>query len=173
MEKPILIRMLLYPWLLLLLSPVPTTWAGDAPAPPPPAPTASTKASPQPQVVDLGDGRCRIGSIDVDKTKRTFTVPGRLNLREGPLEYVAAVRGGYKLYETLVELDCDAYEFNVACLLIGLDRANSTLPKMHFDPEPVKGDPVQITVEWQQDGGTKRMNAEQLIKGFDKAPNVA
>jgi len=160
---------LVYSLLVLLLSPLPATWADDAVAPAAPA----GAGPPQPQILDLGGGRFRIGSVEVDKPQRTFTVPGRLNLREGPLEYLAAVRHGYKLYETLVELDCDAYEFNVACLLIGLDRANGSLPKMHFDPQPVKGDPVQVTIEWQQDGATKQMSAEQLIKGFDKVPNVA
>jgi len=152
----------------LLLAPA-LVWAADpVPATPPaaskPAPTPS-----QPDVLDLGGGRYRVGSIEVDKNARSFTVPGVLNLVEGPLEYIACVRKAMKAYETLVELDCNAYEFNVACLLIGLDPKKSTVPKRHFDPEPAKGDAVSVTIEWQDNGQAKRFAPEKLIKGGEAA----
>lgn len=122
----------------------------------------------QPDVLDLGGGRYRVGSIEVDKKARSFTVPGVLNLVEGPLEYIACVRHGMKAYETLVELDCNAYEFNLACLLIGLDPKKSTVPRRHFDPAPVKGDAVSLSVEWRDGGKVKRVSPDKLVKGGEE-----
>lgn len=156
----------------LLLAPS-LVGAADSPAAAPPAAphaTSTPAAAPaQPDVLDLGGGRYRVGSIEVDKNARSFTVPGVLNLVEGPLEYIACVRKGMKAYETLVELDCNAYEFNVACILIGLDPKKSTVPKRHFDPEPAKGDAVSLNVEWQDNGQVKRFSPEKLIKGGEAA----
>lgn len=152
----------------LLLAPALACATDPAPA----TPTAVDKpaATPsQPDVLDLGGGRYRVGSIEVDKNARSFMVPGVLNLVEGPLEYIACVRKGMKAYETLVELDCNAYEFNVACILIGLDPKKSTVPKRHFDPEPAKGDAVSVNIEWQDAGQVKRFAPEKLIKGGEAA----
>ena len=156
----------------LLLSPL-VAVAADAPSAAPPAapPTASNPADTppaKPDVLDLGGGRYRVGSIEVDKNAHSFTVPGILNQVEGPLEYIACVRHGMKAYETLVELDCNAYEFNVACLLIGLDRTHATVPKRHFDPEPTKGDTVALNIEWNDGGKIKRSVPEKLIKGGEE-----
>lgn len=105
----------------------------------------------------------------MDKNARSFTVPGILNMVQGPLEYIACVRQGMKAYETLIELDCNAFEFNVACILIGLDPKKSTVPKRHFDPEPAKGDAVSLNIEWHDQGQVKRFPPEKLIKGGEEA----
>jgi hypothetical protein len=152
----------------LLLAPA-LGWAADPTPATPAAAIAPAATVTKPEVLDLGGGRYRVGSIEVDKNARSFTVPGVLNLVEGPLEYIACVRQGMKAYETLVELDCNAYEFNVACLLIGLDPKKSAVPKRHFDPEPAKGDAVTLNIEWHDQGQTKRFPPEKLIKGGEAA----
>jgi hypothetical protein len=152
----------------LLLSPA-AVWAADPAPAAPSAPGKPAAAPAKPDVLDLGGGRYRVGSIEVDKNAHSFTVPGRLGLVEGPLEYIACVRQGLKAYETLFELDCNAFEFNVACILIGLDPKNSTVPKRHFDPEPVKGDTVSVNIEWNDAGKVKRYAAEKLVKGGEAA----
>jgi hypothetical protein len=122
---------------------------------------------PQPLVEDLGNGRYRIGTIEVDKEAQRFTVPGStLGLAEGmPIEFIAVAKGGYKSYESLIELDASAVEFNLACILIGLDSANASHPKYHFDETPVTGDVVDIQVSWMRDGQEQTLEIERLLEG--------
>jgi len=127
---------------------------------------------PRPEVEDLGDGRYRVGAIEIDKEARRFTVPGTIiDLEENmPLEFLAIAKGGVKSYESLIELDVSAVEFNLACILIGLDADKATHPKMHFDPDPVAGDAVDVRVSWVRDGEEQSHAIERLLRG---APDAA
>jgi hypothetical protein len=122
---------------------------------------------PQPPVEDLGDGRYRIGAIEIDKNKQRFTAPGAvIGLAERmPVEFLAVAKGGLKSYEALIELDVSAVEFNLACILIGLDGDNATHPKRHFDPDPVRGDVVDVRVSWVHDGEEQSHEIERLLRG--------
>jgi len=122
--------------------------------------------APEPQVEDLGGGRYRIGSIEVDKEARRFTVPGTvIALADGaPIEFLAISRGGPKDYESLIELDVSAVEFNLACILIGLDRDKAVRPQQHFDPVEVTGDVVEVRISWQSEEGEREMEIERLLK---------
>ena len=132
--------------------PVPT------PQPPPgPPPTKPTEP-----VEKLGDNLFRIGAIRVDTAKKEVSVPGVVN-DVSVLEFVANTKGGFKAYESALELDTNAINFNLALILIGLDKEHSTASKFHFDPSPPKGDPVEIWVEWDDGGKTRRVRAEQLV----------
>ena len=123
---------------------------------------ASSRA--QPPVKDLGNGKYRIGAIELDKTNLRFTIPGTiLDIADQPLEYIAVTKGGLKAYESLLELQANAYEFNLACILIRLDNKNARLPEFHFDPKPVPGDQVKITIQWMQGEASKSVGAEQIV----------
>src|SRR6185312_11990544 len=108
----------------------------------------------------------RIGTIRVDTADLSFTVPGKVNSNVPILEFVANTRGGMKAYESAIELDADAVVFNAACLLIGLDPAHAVRPTRHFDPKPPEGDPVDVSVSWQDKGVTREIPGEQLL--FDR-----
>jgi hypothetical protein len=122
--------------------------------------------APEPRVRDLGGGLYRIGSIEVNKEARKFTVPGTIiALADGaPIEYLAISRGGSKNYESLVELDVSAVEFNLACILIGLDKDKAVRPQQHFDPIEVTGDVVDVRISWQSADGKREMEIERLLK---------
>ena len=126
----------------------------------------------KPVVEDLGDGSYRIGRIIVDKKKGRFTLPGVvLPYDEGkPLEFIAVTKGGLKAYESLLELEANAFEFNLACILIGLDETKAKGASFHFDPEPIQGDPVSIRVSWEQDGERKEVDPIQWLKSETKPP---
>ena len=89
-------------------------------------PAFAQTAEPPPSVVgavkSLGQERYQIGRIVVDKRLHRFTVPGRVHALDKPLEYLATSPGGRKAYEALLELDASGSEFNLACILIGLER---------------------------------------------------
>jgi hypothetical protein len=116
-----------------------------------------------PSAESLGKGKFRIGNITVDTANKEVIIPGRLNMNEGTIEYIASVKGGFKLYETVLELDANAYEFNLSLILIGLDQSKGKASKMHFDPNPPEGDPVEIWVDWTDSGKQKSIRVEDLV----------
>ena len=127
----------------------------------------------QAPVEDLGDGRYKIGTIEVDKNAQRFTVPGAIiDLAENsPIEFLAVSKGGHKAYESVFELETSAAEFNLACILIGLDEKNATRPRGHFDPAKVTGDEVDIQVSWENGGKEQVHEIERLLRGADDTAN--
>jgi hypothetical protein len=118
-------------------------------------------------VEDLGGGRYRIGAIILDKTKGQFSVPGsviELQQPNSPIEFIAVSKGGLKRYEAIFEMDTSAVDFNLACILIGLDASHATHPKYHFDPQTLKGDAVEIFVSWEEEGKTRRVPVTDVLR---------
>jgi hypothetical protein len=156
--------LLLAPVMMPAQTPAQTPSAQTPPAKRPPTPrgplsTPPTKAEP---VEALGGGLFRVGTIRVNTAKRELSVAGTINDTPA-LEFIANTKGGWKAYESAIELDTNAITFNVALLLIGMDPANSVPPKAHFDPATPKGDPVEIWVEWTANGKPRRVPAEELV----------
>jgi hypothetical protein len=121
-------------------------------------PTAKT--GPDTEVLELA-------GIRIDKGARRFSVTGRVVKLEGadaPVEFLLAARHSIKLYESLLELDTDAVNFNVACILIGLDPKRGRPARHHFDPQPVAGDAVAIDVSWQHDGKRVQVPISRLVR---------
>ncbi len=116
-----------------------------------------------PKVQDLGNGRFRVGLIAVDRNRHRFTVPAVVHQSEGTQEFILATKGGYKGYETTLEAGATAYEFNVACLLIGLDPKHARASRYHFDPNKAEGDPVAVSISWQDGKKTRRLDANQIV----------
>jgi len=130
---------------------------------------AQPPASAPPKAEKLGPNLFRIGQARVNTTTREVSVPGTMNTVT-VLEFAANSKGGMKAYESALTLDTDAITFNAALVLIGLDKKNVKIAKAHFDPTPVAGDPVDVTVEWKTaDGKTERVPLDRLI--VDKATN--
>jgi len=119
--------------------------------PPPPSPAER-----------IGKDLVRIGTITVDTAKKEFSVGGFINDVQ-VLEFLANTKGGWKAYESAIELDTNAVNFNVSCLLIGLDNTDAVPSKMQFDPAPPQGHPLELFVEWDEGGKPRRVRAEQLI----------
>ena len=127
-------------------------------------------------VEDLGDGRYRIGAIEVNKAERSFTVSGTVlpvDTEAMPIEFLAVTRDGVKAYEAAIELESSAIEFNTACILIGLDAEKASHPEFHFDPKPVRGDPVSISVSWEADGTRQTRPLIELILNKDQPADSA
>jgi hypothetical protein len=91
-------------------------------------------------------------------------VPGKILRLDPPLEFLVSAKDGMKAYESLLELQTNAYEFNLACLLIGLDTDKSQPPRYHFDPLPMQGDAVQLHLTWKMAGHTIRVDVADLVQ---------
>ena len=119
--------------------------------------------TPAPSPVErLGPDLVRIGTIRVDLARKELSVAGVVNDVQ-LLEFLANTKGGFKAYESAFELDTNAVNFNVACLLIGLDNTRAVRSRFQFDPAPPQGDAVELFVEWETGAGRKRVRAEQVV----------
>lgn len=111
----------------------------------------------------LGGNRFRVGNIVIDKNAKSFEVPGKFLRTEPPIEFLAVAKNGKRGYESLLEFDVNVYEFNLACILIGLDTHKGLPPKQHFDPTPVMGDAVEIRLSWEVGGTTTEHSASDFF----------
>ncbi len=126
----------------------------------------------KPRVEELGGDIFRIGTIKVDKSKRLITVPGKM-LPYGenkPIEFMATMKQGYKAYESVLMLDANAFEFNLACILIGLDSKKAVASEFHFDPKQVEGDKVSINISWEKNNQWVEQDVIDLMKVGGKKP---
>lgn len=155
---------------LLVLAAIPVDGFGQAETPPEAGPVfeAVPPSKAVPPVEDLGDERYRIGAITVDKAGQSFTLGGKILHLNQPLEYLAVMRGGYKGYESLLELDASAVEFQLACILIGLDDQKSVKPRFQFDEREAVGQALDITVSWGEDDEAKTVKASNALMAGDE-----
>jgi len=92
---------------------------------------------------------------------------------EPPLEFLATTKGGGKSYESLLEINSDAYQFNLACILIGLNAAQVDTSKPRDIYKPMEGDPVEVTVSWAKDGKTVSAEGSRLFLHGEPPREVA
>lgn len=129
------------------------------------APGQAPPGAAPPEVKDLGGGRYQIGTVLVDRQARQLVVPGRvLHIDDAPLEYVAVGRAGHKAYESLLELDAIGTEFNVGCLLLGLDAAAVRRPEYQFDRRPPEGPAVKIELRWRVGDETVQVPLSEALR---------
>ncbi|MEQ1761348.1 MAG: YdjY domain-containing protein [Vicinamibacterales bacterium] len=123
------------------------------------------------RVEKLSATSARIGAVLVDLAKREVSVAGTVN--DVPvLEFLVNTKGGYKGYESAIEAESNAIDFNLGLVLLGLDRDRAAArPRFHFDPIPPQGDPVEVWISWTAGAETKRIRAEELLfdSGSEKA----
>lgn len=130
--------------------------------------SATAAGQDAPPIERLGDERFRIGSIVVDKAEKRFTVPATILHLDQTLEYLAVTRGGYKGYESLLEIDATAHEFQLACILIGFDDAKSVKPRYQFDDREALGQAAGITLSWTEGEETRTVKAANALLEGDE-----
>jgi hypothetical protein len=149
--------------------------AGNAAPAASPAPASTpSKASAVPplgELKSLGKDRFQIGRIVLDKRAGSFTVPGRVHVLGRPLEYLATTPGGMKEYEALLELDTSGSEFNLACILLGLERDPKQGQFYQFSEAPLVGPRVTLEIAWNEGG--KRRTVAAAAGLLDAAAGVA
>lgn len=141
-------------------------------APPPPGARAATQTADATAQKSGEQLQLPLGSIVLDRENRRFSVPGQILRVDPPLEYVAVAKGGWKAYESFLELDTTGMAFNVACVLIGFEPPKESRPDHQFDRKPIGGMRVKLWLEWSGGNGTERVPIEELLwmQGSDKTP---
>ena len=151
---------------LLLVSAVADEQAAEQPQPK--EPEANEKFATTP-VEKLGDERYRIGAITVDRKTSSFSVPGKLIHLTDALEYLAVSSNGMKEYESLLELTTTPGDFNLACILVGLDDDNSVKPRFQFDENKAEGQGVAISLSWDNNGESETLSGANALRVGDDA----
>jgi hypothetical protein len=124
---------------------------------------AQSPAVPVGELKPLGQDRYQIGRIVVDKRARSFAVPGRVLGLGKPLEYLATSPGGMKAYETLFEVDATGSEFNLACILVGLERDPKYWDSRQSVRVPLAGPRVAIFIAWTEGAQRRRVSAAEAL----------
>ena len=132
------------------------------------APAQEGAGSQMGAIVDLGEGRFQVGEIIVDRNAQEFSVPGIILHLSEALEYLAVSTGGMKEYESLLELTTSPRDFNLACILIGLDDSAAVKPRYQFDELEPQGPAVVLTLSWQDEGETRSVPAETAMTVGDE-----
>ena len=140
------------------------TQGSNAQAPPPAVVVPPVPVIPKvPEPIEkLSDSLFRLGAMRVDIARYEATIPGKVNDTQ-VLEFIANTKNGFRAYESAFELETNGLTFNVAMILLGLDKKNAVGPKFHFDPNAPAGDPVEVWVEWKAADETRRVRAEELL----------
>jgi hypothetical protein len=137
--------------------------------PPPPAPAAAAPVEPPaapslpptapPPTVGPGESVRLPGLVIHTAEPKSVEATGKICLEDGILEFLAVEVGG-RDYESLLTLETKPSALKFALLLIGCEPG--PIPR-ETPPGGKSGDRLAIQIEWETDGVTKRVPAEQLL----------
>jgi hypothetical protein len=154
-------------WAAVLLVP----WSavrGDADAP-----SGEEAKTPKPSVVRVDEHTLRIGKITFRPDTREIRIPTRVNMTEGPLEFVL-VRTRGKVHESLLVTDASGTNINLALKLLHYKASGELFPLFEEDgslsdkypevPEAIrKAARTQLFVEWKDGQTLKRAPLNEWI----------
>ncbi len=130
-----------------------TALTADPPGEPPRPPPDSFR--PDPSWKALGP------SLWFDAKQKRLVVRARVALREGPLEHLLCLKGT-KEHEAVLATSANPRMIKAGLLLTGAEAGHPVrfVPKF----EPPTGSPIDIELEWQEAGKTRRADARQWVR---------
>ena len=134
---------------------------------------AGDKPPTQPSIREVSPGVFQVGGVKLEKAARRVSFPAKLNMTDGPLEYLLVTTLG-KTHESVLKTDVEPHHLQVAMLLLGakgmqaapLTNAPAGGPITQAQGErnpPLPGEAVLIEVAWTHDGKSQRKRAEELV----------
>lgn len=158
---------------LLMLTLAASAWAQQPPGP------AEPKPVPPPSIREVSPGVFQVGGVKLEREARRVSFPVKLNMTNGPIEYLLVTTAG-KTHESLLTTDIEPQHLQVAMLLLGakgmqaapLTNAPASGPitqALGGHNPPLPGDSVLVEVSWKKDGQSERKRIEALV--FNKRAN--
>lgn len=152
---------------LLMLTLAASTWAQQPPGP------AEPKPIPPPGIREISPGVFQVGGVKLEREARRVSFPVKLNMTNGPIEYLLVTTAG-KTHESLLTTDIEPQHLQVAMLLLGakgmqaapLTNAPAGGPitqALGGRNPPLPGDAVSVEVSWKQGGRSERKRIEALV----------
>jgi len=125
-----------------------------------------------PVMREVSPGVYEIGKIHLDQKARSVRFPGLLNMKDGNLEYLLVTDQG-NVHESLLVTDIQPNDLHFSMLLLGAkgsgEKASGEMPPGQIDAKylksapPLKGDRINITVEWKAGDAVKSTPVEDWI----------
>jgi hypothetical protein len=110
----------------------------------------------------VAPGVYKIGDITINKNAQAVTFPALVNMDKGLLEYLIVQSRG-KTHESLLRTKVEPYHLQIAFLLLGFEGSDKPL-RFQGDPEKPKGDPLDITISYQnKDGKATEIKAQEWV----------
>lgn len=131
----------------------------SAPPAPPVIYPAGSEPEPEPSPVRWDGPVARLGAVTLDSAAKTVSATGWVNQTEGLVELLACGPKG-KVHESVFVLAVNPIDLQAALLLAGLKGEE---PMAGMGDGPPQGSPVDIFVEWDQDGDRRRERAETFV----------
>lgn len=118
---------------------------------------------PEPLVEPVGQGRFRIGIVTFDQAARTVTIPARVNMREGGVEYALVTEQG-KRHEAIFSTEARPEHIHLGCLLLG-QREAALAGAVPTDAA------VSVEVAWETNGPEKRVPLAECVALAKDSPD--
>ena len=125
-----------------------------------------------PSIREVSPGVFQVGGVKLEKAARRVSFPAKLNMTDGPLEYLL-VTGQGKLHESILKTDIEPHHLQVAMLLLGAKGmqaapltnapAGGPITQGGERNPPLLGDPVMVEVAWKDNGKPQRRRIEELV----------
>lgn len=147
-----------------------------APSPPAGGTEAAKTPLPAPAIKSLGGTRHELNGIQFDRKTRVISLPAKVNMTEGLLEY-ALVHDSGKVHESLLSTSISPYDLNVVLLLVNYQpsaaffdlrdkKAGAVLVK---SPKIEPQAKLSVTLEWKDPAGqAKSASLESLLLNIDQ-----
>ena len=131
------------------------------------------KPVPPPNIREIAPGVFQVGQVKLEKAARRIKFPAKLNMTDGPLEYLLVTTEG-KTHESVLRTDIEPMHLQIALLLLGAKGSQAapltnapaggpiTQSAATRNP-PLPGEAVTIEVSWTLGGKTERKRAEELV----------
>ncbi|MFM2196676.1 MAG: hypothetical protein RLZZ505_108 [Verrucomicrobiota bacterium] len=136
--------------------------------------TKTADADSKPEIVQLDKDNYRIGELSLNKQTREIRFPALVNMREGFLEFLVVHEHG-AVHESLFRTSVSPTHINLALTLLRykaskefyriLDKDGKVTEKFHEVPEETRrAARLEILVEYEKDGETKRISANEWVR---------
>jgi hypothetical protein len=113
------------------------------------------------QVRQTGSNTVAVGLVTVNKQERTFTVPAKVNMVEGIIEYALVTTDG-KSHESLLTTDAQPRDLHVAALLLGV-QPSADPGNTNAALDVPRSAQVEIEVTWLVRGKVRRAALNTLV----------
>lgn len=109
----------------------------------------------------LGGEKFRIGEVVLDKKSRTVTIPVKVNMVEGVVEYALVTENG-KAHEAIFTTAASPTHVHLACVLLGKSEVKGQdWPKDYTGI--TKDQAVKVEVTWPTNGPMKRYSLARFV----------
>jgi hypothetical protein len=139
---------------------------GGEPVPHQPAPSRDMAEQTLRQALRVeveGPGRYRIGAVHFDRTLRTVTIPARVNMDSGVVEYALVHESG-KVHEAILSTRAKPEEVHLACLLLGMAPLAAPAA-LAAGAELPAAQRIEVKVAWDTNGPPAEHPLSRLVLG--------